>query len=107
MEKGERRTIFFPHLNFCDFYLISWFTDKKLLKIQCDVYCSTEISLPSSQFVLEIEDNSVSSFDAKTSIATGQQLGSTEIVLTDRSILHCHVLNVEQSLFVFALFIIM
>lgn len=46
-----------------------------------------EISLPSSQFVLEVEDTNVCLLDAKTSVAAGQQLGSTEIVLTDRSIL--------------------
>ncbi|XP_022313260.2 nuclear pore membrane glycoprotein 210-like [Crassostrea virginica] len=61
-----------------------------------------EISLPSSQFVLEIEDSSVSSFDAKTSIATGQQLGSTEIVLTDRNLKQDALVKPSATLYVVA-----
>ena len=49
--------------------------------------CFTEISLPSSQFFLEVQESSICALDAKTSIATGQEIGSTDIVLTDKSIL--------------------
>ena len=43
--------------------------------------------MPSDQFYLEIEDKSISELEASTSLATALELGSTEVVLMDKSIL--------------------
>ena len=43
--------------------------------------------MPSNQYFLEIKDDELASVDEKTSVATALQLGDTEVVLKDRSIL--------------------
>lgn len=47
----------------------------------------TEIEMPSKQYYLEVKDGDICSFDRKTSMATALAMGSTEVVLKDRSIL--------------------
>ncbi|XP_062607902.1 nuclear pore membrane glycoprotein 210-like [Saccostrea cucullata] len=61
-----------------------------------------EISLPSSQFFLEVQDDGVCNLDAKTSIATGQEIGSTEIVLTDRNLKQDALVKPSAMLYVVA-----
>ncbi|CAC5367420.1 NUP210 [Mytilus coruscus] len=45
-----------------------------------------EINMPSPQFLLEVQDTMICTLDASTSTATALELGSTEIVLTDKNI---------------------
>ncbi|XP_063400570.1 nuclear pore membrane glycoprotein 210-like [Mytilus trossulus] len=45
-----------------------------------------EINMPSPQFLLEVQDSMICTLDASTSTATALELGSTEIVLTDKNI---------------------
>lgn len=56
------------------------------------IYClfffvSPEIELPSPQYYLEVVNPKITSFDPATSEAEALQLGSTAIILRDRSIL--------------------
>lgn len=48
---------------------------------------STEIAMPSPQYYLDVKDTDICTLDTKTSMATALEMGSTEIVLKDRSIL--------------------
>lgn len=43
--------------------------------------------MPSAQFYLEVEEKDVCTLNPKTSVATGSEMGSTEIKLMDKSIL--------------------
>ncbi|XP_048780768.2 nuclear pore membrane glycoprotein 210-like isoform X2 [Ostrea edulis] len=61
-----------------------------------------EISLPSSQFFLEVQEDSICALDAKTSIATGQEIGSTDIVLTDRNLKQDALVKPSAVLYVVA-----
>ena len=45
------------------------------------------IKMPSKQYYLEVKDRKICRLDMQTSMATAQELGTTEIVLKDRSIL--------------------
>ncbi|VDI43866.1 nuclear pore complex protein Nup210, partial [Mytilus galloprovincialis] len=45
-----------------------------------------DINMPSPQFLLEVQDSMICTLDASTSTATALELGSTEIVLTDKNI---------------------
>ena len=57
------------------------------------MHISTEITMPSTQYYLDIKDTDICMLDTKTSMATALEMGSTEIVLKDRSILFlCSVL---------------
>ncbi|GFS06125.1 nuclear pore membrane glycoprotein 210-like [Elysia marginata] len=46
-----------------------------------------EIKMPSKQYYLEVKDRKICRLDMQTSMATAQELGTTEVVLKDRSIL--------------------
>ncbi|XP_052692934.1 nuclear pore membrane glycoprotein 210-like [Crassostrea angulata] len=82
-------------------YILKYATIKYAVK-QIKQSSMLEISLPSSQFVLEVEDTNVCLLDAKTSIAAGQQLGSTEIVLTDRNLKQDALVKPSAMLYVVA-----
>ena len=47
----------------------------------------TPIAMPSSQYYLEVVDTDVGTLNKKTSVVTAQEVGTTEIVLKDKSIL--------------------
>ncbi|XP_064601442.1 nuclear pore membrane glycoprotein 210-like [Liolophura sinensis] len=44
------------------------------------------ITMPSSQYYLDVQDGKICSLNVETSTATGLEIGSTEIVLVDRNI---------------------
>ena len=63
--------------------------------------------MPSPQFYLEVQDTMICTFDASTSTATAKELGSTEIVLMDKSkdnfiVIYCQISNIPGVL-IFAL----
>ena len=50
--------------------------------------CVLAIAMPSQQYYLQLDDNTIATLDTKTSVATGIEFGDTEIKLKDKSILY-------------------
>ncbi|KAK3103291.1 hypothetical protein FSP39_018237 [Pinctada imbricata] len=59
-----------------------------------------EIAMPSNQFSLEVQDGQICSLEAKTSIATAKELGSTEIVLNDKNLKQDSLIKPSAMLYV-------
>ena len=75
------------HFESLSILLDSLFEKKICKSIYVVIDVLTEIAMPSPQYYLDVKDTDICTLDTKTSMATALEMGSTEIVLKDRSIL--------------------